>query len=72
MAKTKIEIDTTEYRASHLSEPRGRGGWLWLFDEETDISKSRCFNGGTTYAEARTAAIEYARANGHTVARVMP
>jgi hypothetical protein len=26
-----ISFDTTEYRSSHGAEPRGRGGWAFVF-----------------------------------------
>lgn len=54
-----ITIDTARYYRSHLTQPKGRGSWLFE-DEAGNIVFM--FNG--TYAEARRAAIAHCKANG--------
>jgi hypothetical protein len=68
--RISIEVCTDEFRRSHLAEPRGRGGWLWLFDGQTDVQRAVCFQG--TFTESRRAAVAHAREHGFRLARVLP
>lgn len=48
--RPRTEVDTREYRRSHMAEPRGRGGWLFR-NAVTGEEVCRC----GTYTEARRA-----------------
>ena len=67
-ARRKVFVNTRLYRQSHVREPRGRGGWLFAFGDET--AEPRNFNG--TYTEARRAAVVAAREFGTDIIYVLP
>jgi hypothetical protein len=46
---TKIELDTTEYRQSHLREPRGRGAWAFYVGDDLEP----LWSPSMTYTEAK-------------------
>lgn len=66
-----IEVRTSEYQFSHGHLPRGRGGWLFTIGRQTG-QRADYFSANGTYADARTAAIELAVADGQTTITVQP
>lgn len=54
-----VSIDTSRHNASHMHDPRGRGGWM--FENEAG---EHVFTFSGTYGEARRAAKAWAKANG--------
>jgi hypothetical protein len=63
-------VETRLYRESHGTEPRGRGGWAFTFDDEdgeiwwATRPVGSEFATSMTYAEARRMAVAEARARG--------
>jgi hypothetical protein len=70
MAKTqrseRAELDTAAYEATYGHSPRGRGGWLFYFDEgnEAPAENAWCPGGGMTYADAKKRALQRAAETG--------
>jgi hypothetical protein len=67
MAKTqrseRAELDTSAYQATYGHAPRGRGCWLFYFDEGNDAPAENAWcpsYGGLTYADARKLALQHA------------
>ena len=60
----KAQLDTGAYEATYGHAPRGRGCWLFFFDEGNDAPAENawCPGGGSmTYAESRKKALQRAR-----------
>lgn len=49
-ARTRKTFDTSEFRRSHGTEPRGRGGWLFRNADTGEV-----VNRNGTFTEARRA-----------------
>jgi hypothetical protein len=62
MATKRMIIDTRAYELAHGHIPRGRGGWLFYFDESNDAPAEHawCPGGDLTYAEAKKLATQRA------------
>ena len=60
-------IETNRYFNSHMKTPRGRG--LWLFET---AARAVVFEFNGSYAEAKKAAQDWARANGQAALYVCP
>jgi hypothetical protein len=74
--KAHVDVDDSEFVREHLRAPRGRGGWLFctVSTRRNDyldhlIQTPPC---NSTFAEAKCAAVEIARARGITYLYVCP
>jgi hypothetical protein len=60
-----MKIITLEFTLSHGKQPKGFGGWAFRINGETKF-----FSGN--YADAKRAAVEYAKMVGATSVTVLP
>lgn len=63
----RATVDNSRHNRSHLQNPRGRGGWM--FENEAG---EHVFTFSGTFAEARRAALAWARAHGVDVLYTCP
>ena len=71
MAKTeRVEISTVQFEMAHGHGPRGRGGWGFFFDGADRTEQVWWAPSGSTYVEARRAAVVEARRRGATFVEV--
>ncbi|MCC6178778.1 MAG: hypothetical protein WAZ94_15070 [Phycisphaerales bacterium] len=73
----QVTVDTSEYRKSHGSEPRGRGAWAFVFswaEAKEGLVESAWFTPGSllTFGEAKKLAVAEAQRRGSVVAYAMP
>jgi hypothetical protein len=67
-----IEVMTDEYRASHKKAPRGRGMWAFAVGVYGGKWLSECFWFNGSYADAKKAAVRFARNNASDIVSVQP
>lgn len=70
-----VKVDDAPYRRSHMTSPKGRGGWMFSTKPSPDLSRGSddpvFFHTGT-YADSRAAAIVWAKGIGASVIYALP
>lgn len=61
----KVKVNTSEYRRSYCTEPKGRGNWAFRIGGELVFIYGK-------YADARKAAVAMARESGVDVVYTLP
>jgi len=71
MTKSMVDVDTTEWRRSHGSEPRGRGSWAFALGTWLTRESPIWCPGSVTYAQARRWALAQAVERGFPIVFVL-